>query len=119
MKISKLQGEDAIDVLAELLEPITEIACDKEFERLYKSKPLVFAAKHCLKHHKKSVLKILALVNCEDPDYFSPKFWELPKMLIDVLSDEDVKSLFISQQMSNLDDTSSVAVDNIKETERI
>lgn len=119
MKLSNLRGEDAIDTMADLIEPITEIASDKEFEKLYKSKPLLFSVKHCLKHHKKSVLEILAILNCEDPDYFDPKFWEIPKMIFDVLDDENVKSLFLSQQMSNSSDTSSAVVENSEETETI
>ena len=117
MKLSNLRGEDAIDTMADLIEPITEIASDKEFEKLYKSKPLLFSVKHCLKHHKKSVLEILAIMNCEDPDYFEPKFWEIPKMIFDVLDDENVKALFTSQQMKNSNDTSFVAIQNTKETE--
>ncbi len=119
MKISNLRGEDAIDTMADLIEPITAIASDKDFEKLYKSKPLVFAVQYCLKHHKKEILEILAIINCEDPDYFDPKFWEIPKMIFDVLDDENVKSLFLSQQMSNLNDISSAVMENSKETETI
>lgn len=119
MKISNLRGEDAIDKMADLIEPITAIASDKDFEKLYKSKPLVFSVQHCLKHHKNEILEILAIINCEDPDYFNPKFWEIPKMIFDVLDDENVKSLFLSQQMSDLNDISSAVVENSKETEII
>lgn len=117
MKISNLRGEDAIDKMADLIEPITAIASDKDFEKLYKSKPLVFAVQHCLKHHKKEIMEILAIMNCEDPDYFDPKFWEIPKMIFELLEDENVKSLFTSQQMKNSNDTSFVAIQNTKETE--
>jgi hypothetical protein len=117
MKISNLRGEDAIDKMADLIEPITIIASDKEFENLYNSKPLIFAVKHCLKNHKHEVLEILAIINCEEPDNFNPKFWELPKMVLEVLADEDVKSLFTFQQMQNSNDTSFAAVELTKEKE--
>ena len=39
--------------------------------------------------------------------------------LVEVLEDEDVKSLFQSQQMTNLSDNSFAVMQNIKETEII
>lgn len=119
MKLSQMRGKEAIDALADLLDPVTEIVADKEFEKIYKSKPLLFSVKYILKHHQDSILTILAIMNGEDPDYFEPKFWQLPKMIMEVLEDEDVKSLFQSQQMKNLNDNSFAVTQNIKETETI
>ena len=116
MKLSQMRGKEAIDALADLLDPVTEIVADKEFEKIYKSKPLLFSVKYILKHHQDSILTILAIMNGEDPDYFEPKFWQLPKMVMEVL---EVKSLFQSQQMKNLNDNSFAVMQNTKETEII
>lgn len=119
MNLSDVRGEDALDAMADLLDPVTKIAADKEFANLYQSKPLLFSVKYALKNHKKEILEILAIMNCEDPDTFNPGFWELPKMVFEVLDDENVRSLFQSQQMKKSNDSSFAVMQNTKETEEM
>jgi hypothetical protein len=107
MKISKVEGAEALDVWADLLEPITAIASDKEFEKLYKSKPLVFAVKYVMKNHKSEILEVLALMQGEDVETFRPSFFELPKMIFELLNDKDIQELFQSQQIVTKDDSLS------------
>lgn len=77
VKLSDITGERAIDVVAEIVEPITNLAANKDFSDLFVVKKLPegmtkqqFAMKRIgkavpalLKQNKKDLVKILAVIN--------------------------------------------------------
>lgn len=107
MKLGELKGERAVEVIAELIEPIANLAIDfpnfritkedrKEGEsdrdvtvRVFKEKiPLL------LRTHKSDVLKILCTVNGSDPDELS--VIDIIKGVIELTNDQDFLNLFLS-----------------------
>lgn len=94
MKISEIKGERALEVIADLIDPISEMLKDEEFKSIVKGDDRAKAVKYLLKSHKKNVLIILALINGENPETYEPTLVSLPMMLMDLLNDPDIAMLF-------------------------
>lgn len=94
MKLSEIKGERALEVLVDLIDPVTLIAADEEIVNTYKSKaPKILLVKKLIENHKKEVLTILAILNDENPETYEPSLIELPKMLLDLVHDEELMNL--------------------------
>lgn len=98
MKLSEIKGEHALDVLAEIMDPVVEIVSDEKINKAIKGElPKITIAKLILKSHPKSIIHILALLNGEDPETYEPSLLVLPKMLLELMNDEELIELFQSQ----------------------
>lgn len=101
MKLSDYRGEEAIEVLGDIIEPITAIFADPDLQEISKAKNAnaVQYAKPILKNHKKEIIEILARLENEPVEEFKKKvtIFTLPKMLLDFLNDPEVAALFPSQ----------------------
>lgn len=94
-KLSEIKGEEALDVLAEILEPIVEIANDEDVRAGFDTN-IAKCVSVALKKYKKQILEIFASINgksvdetCEEIDLLS-----LPSYILDVLSDPAIRRLF-------------------------
>lgn len=97
MKLSEIKGKEAIETLANLMEPISKIASDEEIQNAVQSKqPMPAIAKKLLLKHPDEVIEVLALLDGADPKTYEPSLLSLPLKLMEVLNDEDVKTLFLS-----------------------
>lgn len=124
MRLSEIKGENAIDVIADLLDPLTEILADPEIKKVAQSnEPILTKAKVILKRQKKAVIEVLAIVNQTPLEEFNPSLLELPVMLVDLINDlksnEELASLFQSQGEMITDAPSFPATQNIEGTEEI
>ena len=82
-KLADYQNEDAIDLWADLLDPISLIVADKEIGNSIKAKkPPVVLAKEILKAHKKEAVEILLRI---DPEPITAL--NIVIRLIDILSE--------------------------------
>ena len=97
MKISELKGEAALDALADMIEPASEIMTDKAFVDAIKSNDRIKAVKVALKNHKKAIIAILAATEGVKPEEYEVSFITLPIKLLEFLNDPEVTSLFQSQ----------------------
>ena len=101
-KIDEIQGEEALDVLAEILVPISEIAIDPQVKKEFE-KSAAHVVSYALKKYKAQVLTAMAALEGVPAEEYKPNLLELPKMLIEFLSDPYVQDLFMSQsQVSEL-----------------
>ena len=111
MKLSDIKGERAIEVIADLIEPITNIATDKECADLFSVKPVkdedkkVTARKHLvkkvptlLKSHKRDVIKIIATLDGKSVDDMN--VFSIAAALIGFVQDEALIELFTSAARS-------------------
>lgn len=114
-KISELRGEQALDVLADILEPAAEIMTDKNVVELVRSEQKLLAIKAAIKDHKKAVLTILAILDGENPYTYDPPLMVLPLKLIEMLNDPDVQAVFSSQGQKKGENASGSAMENIEE----
>ena len=115
-KLSEIKNEDALDVIAELLDPIAELSKDKEImkpnideqgKKVRKSKLEI--AQIAIKRHKGAVMKILATLDGEPLETYSVNLIQLPLKIYELLNDEDMVAFFQSQGL-NLSDAFSGSV---------
>lgn len=104
-KLSEIRGEDAIEVLAQIVEPAAEIMSDKEIVSAARGEKRIRLVSLMLKTHKTEVLQIMAAldgVDYEDEVAYkryveSQNLLSLPKALLDIVNDKDLMDLFTSQ----------------------
>lgn len=95
MKLSEYEGDAALDILAELIEPVAEICADKEVAEIFrKGGSKAAAIKAIIKKHKKSITTILAVLDGKDPETYKPNLFTLPVKLLEILNDEELVKLF-------------------------
>lgn len=97
-KLSEIKGEDALDVLAELIEPLAEFAQDKLFVDLVRRKEYLKACPYAIRSHKKALLRALAILEGVDPAEYNPSLIELPARLLEFFNDPELVLLFPSEQ---------------------
>lgn len=132
MKLSEIKGERAIDVIADLIEPIAKIAEDKEAVKLFKRErcpkgqaPRTFLLKRIrssvpvlLKNHKTDLIEIMATVEGVSQETYAESL-SVPKLIADIfgmLSDSELLSLFGLAQTTE-ENSSAAAQDNTQEAE--
>lgn len=116
MRLSDYRGEDAIELLADIIEPASEIFGDTEFRDAVRGgASKVSIVKMVLKKHKKEVLHIMATIDGEDPDEYMPNVLTLPVKLIDMLNDEEFMQLFQLQGQTEVDASSGSAMGSTEE----
>ena len=94
MKLSDLKDEAALDALADLIEPSSEIMTDKEVVALFKSGQRTKAISKAIKNHKKAVITILAISEGENPEEYQPSVLSLPAKLLEIFNDKEMLDLF-------------------------
>ena len=98
LKLSEYKGEEALDVLADLIEPASEVFSDKDFLEEFRNGKKSTAVKIAIKNHKKAIIQILAVLDGEDPETYSVGIFSLPKKLLEIISDPDLLNLFTSAE---------------------
>lgn len=93
-KLSEIKGEEALDVLAEIIEPAAEIFTDENVKKALKSESRIKAAKIILKDHKKAILTLMAALEETPVEEYKPTLLALPALIIGVLNDPELNSLF-------------------------
>lgn len=114
MKLSDVKGDRVLDALADMIEPIANIASDKEVTEMFKKKKvpegmeakaflmqrLTKALTQLLKGHKKDMIAILSTIEGCSAEEYAEKltFFTLVRDCTDLLNDKDFTKLFISAQ---------------------
>ena len=94
-KLSEVKGEEALDVLAEILEPIVTIINDEEVKAGFETN-VAKSVSVALKKYKTEILQIFASINgksvektCEEIDILS-----LPSYIVEILNEPEIQRLF-------------------------
>lgn len=118
-KLSEIENEDALDLLADILDPTVKILSDSEVKEMQKSKkPKLFVAKYLVKKHKESVLQILASLNGVPRSEYRCNVFTIINDVLDILNDEALIGFFKSQEQETMGvDSSGSAMASIEETE--
>ena len=98
MKISDIKGEAALDAFADMIDPAMEIMTDPAISAAYE-KPGTTRAQLVgliVKSHKQSIIKIMAILDGEDPETYADKIniLTVPAKLMEIINDPEMKSLF-------------------------
>lgn len=93
MKLSEYQGEAALDLLADLIEPAGEIMSDKEIGEVFKENRFK-AIGLAIKNHKKAVMQILAVLDGVPVEEYKCNVFSLPVKILEILNDPEMIQLF-------------------------
>lgn len=115
MKLSEIKGQEAIDVLADLMSPASIIFTDKKVVDLLRSGDKIKAIQSMLKSHSKEVIEMLAIIEREDPKTYEPSLVTLPMKLLEFFNDPEVTELFFSQEQTKDENSSSSVTENTEE----
>ena len=93
-KLSEIKGEEALDVIAEIIEPAAEIFTDENVKEALKSGSRIKAVKIILKDHKKAIITLMAALEETPVEEYKPTLLALPALILGVLNDPELNSLF-------------------------
>ena len=97
MKLSEYKGEEAVEVLADILTPAVEIFGDPEIQKSLRSgEAMVKTISTIVKTHKKEVLEILAGLENTPVEEYECTIPDILKKVFEIVNDEDLKAFFIS-----------------------
>ena len=98
MRLSDVKGERTLDVVADIIDPIANIAEDEVASELFTRKKLPE------KGHKKDVITILSTIEGTSPKEYTGalNLAKLFKDCVELLTDEAFEELFISAQNETL-----------------
>ena len=114
MKLSEYRGEEALDILADLIEPAGEIMSDKEMVKVFKENRFK-AIGMAIKNHKKAVIQIMASIDGVPVDEYKCNVFTLPVKILEILNDPELVQLFTSQGQTGDANSSGSASANTKE----
>lgn len=110
-KLSEIQNEEALDVLADILEPTIVIARDGEVKKKAKESRMA-AIQYIMKNHKSALLKILATLEGVPIEEYKVNVIQIPVKVMELLNDEDMMNFFHSQGLTISDESSGSATVN-------
>ena len=116
-KLSEIKNGDALDVLADIMDPVVRICQDTKIKELAWKKDKIGAVQVAIKNHKKDVLHILAILDGEDPDVYEVNIVQIPIKVFDLLNDPDMAAFFESQGLMTSGKSSGSATENIEAIE--
>ena len=114
MKLSEYQGEAALDILADLIEPAGEIMSDKQIGDVFKENRFK-AIGLAIKNHKKAVMQIMATIDGVPVEEYKCNVFTLPVKILELLNDPDIVQLFTYQGQTGDANSSGSASANIEE----
>ena len=114
MKLSEYQGEAALDILADLIEPAGEIMSDKEIGEVFKENRFK-AIGLAIKNHKKAVMQILATMDGVPVEEYKCNVFSLPAKILELLNDPEMIRLFQYQGQTGDANSSGSASENTEE----
>lgn len=118
-KLSEIENEDALDLLADIIDPTIKILADSDVKEMRENnKPKLLIAKHLVKSHKEPVLQILSALNGVPRSEYKCNVFTIVKDLLDILNDEALIGFFRSQEQEMMGvESSGSAMANTEETE--
>ena len=130
MKLSDVRGERTLDVIAEIIEPIANIAEDNIASDIFKRKKLPegmtakqFALQRIknsipalIRNHKNDIVTILSTIEGISQEEYSESLnlAKLTKDILDLLTDDEFMAFFTSAQ-SDSNNSSGYVSENIEE----
>ena len=100
-KLSEYENEEALEVLADLIDPLATIALDKELVADIRANFKNGAERgrlisDTIKKHKKEVIRVLAALERTPVEEYKCNLMTLPAQIMNILNDADLMSYFLS-----------------------
>lgn len=94
MKLSEYKNEQALDILADILEPSAKIFSDKDVKQAFEKGDKISGIKAAIKGHKTEIIEILAVLDGVPVAEYECNVLTLPVKLLEILNDTDLMSFF-------------------------
>jgi hypothetical protein len=118
MKLSEIRKYDAIETLADILEPIANILGSPETkERYEKATNRIQQIQALLKGHSKEWVQILARLDQVSEEEYDCDIFALPSRIFEVINDPTIQDFFKSQGLTMGGMSFGSATENTEETE--
>ena len=125
-KLSEFKDDEAMDVLAEILEPAYNLIKDNDFKvamRGDKEKGILpnrlEAVKVAITKHRKDVVKMMAVLNETPVEEFHYNLLTLPTMMLEMLNDKELIRFFSYKSETDFEIPSGSAMENTEESQSI
>lgn len=117
-KLSDYKGDEALELWADLLDPLTAILTDNKIKNVVQSgKPKIAIAKEILKEHKSEAVEILTRIDPEPVDGLNIVL-RLINLITEIGQSDEIKSFFAYAEQVEMDNGSSGSpTENIEENE--
>ena len=95
-KLTDIQDDEALDVLAEIMDPLVEILSDPKIKELQGQEGVtrLVIVKYVIKEHKTSIIHILAALEGVPVEEYHCNILTLPVAVLEILNDPEVSKLF-------------------------
>ena len=97
MKFDELKNEQAIEALADMFDPIVEIASDNAIISAARSDNKILMIKLMLKNHARAIFELMAASEGVPADEYECNMLTLPAKLMELLNRPEFSFLFPSQ----------------------
>lgn len=109
-------NEEALDLFADLLEPVAVMLGDKELRDIINRKePMIRAAAAAIRNHKSEVIQILARLEEVPVEEYRVNLLALPVKVVRLLNKPEVAELFIGAGQMNVAASSGSATENTED----
>lgn len=117
-RLKDIKGDRALDIMADILDPVTEIFADEHVAEMYRAGVnRIKLVQYVIKEHKENVITILAMLDDEDPKTYEVNLLTLPLKVAEVINDPDLNLLF-TLQGQEAQALSGSATENTKGTDK-
>lgn len=117
-KLSEFKNEEALDLLADILEPVSVIMTDDEVvDKLMSDNEKMSGAVLMIRRYKKELRRILAAMDQEDPETYEFNIFTLPRRILEIVNDKELLAFFMEQQTETLKESFGSAKENTEEQE--
>lgn len=116
-KLSEYQDEEALNLLADLIDPTIEIFGDKEVAVWIRAKIYIKAVQVALRKHPEDVIKMMSLLEGVPREEYHFTLKTLPKMLFDVMRDPELQDFFELQGRMASETPTGSATESTEEVE--
>lgn len=118
MKFNELKNEQAIEALADMFDPIVEIASDERVKSAARSDNKILMVKLMLKDHAKSIFELMAVSEGVPVDEYECNMLTLPAKLMELFNQPEFGFLFQSQGQTEEKTSSGSATENTEVNEK-
>lgn len=115
-KISEYINGEALDLLADIIEPAAAIFSDKNIAELMRGEKKMAAVSAAIKNHKQEVIKILARLNDTPVEEYKCNIFSLPTTLLEILNDEGLLAFFTASVRKSTKTSGGNATENTEES---
>lgn len=118
-KLSEYKDEEALDMLADLIDPVINIFGDEDVANYYRGGVKIKAVQVAIKKHKEDVINMLAILEGVPREEYHCNLLTLPKILLNIFNDPELASFFDAQSEKDSETPSGSVMVNTEEKESI